>query len=258
MKLNLSLYFIDLITYSIIMSGEKEKMRAYKREYARKRRQEDPEYLKKCRENSRRYHYKNKDARLAASRDWKVNNNSSQKEYRKLFYQRNKDAEKVNNQIWIKNNLEKYKKIKSESDKKWRENNSEKLKLRRSTKEYKEKRNARARERHKNDIQYAIDKRLRNLLNQAIRLYSGTKQCSVDKLIGCSIQDLKNYLESLFKDGMNWNNKHLWHIDHILPCSSFDLTNIVEQQKCFHYTNLQPLWAKENLMKSNKIKKQGS
>jgi hypothetical protein len=44
-----------------------------------------------------------------------------------------------------------------------------------------------------------------------------------------------------------------WHVDHIVPCSAFDLTNIEEQKKCFHYTNLQPLWAKDNLSKGNKF-----
>lgn len=73
--------------------------------------------------------------------------------------------------------------------------------------------------------------------------------------IGCSIDFLKKYLESKFQPGMNWQNhsKTGWHIDHIIPCSSFDLTIPEEQKKCFHYTNLQPLWAKDNLSKGNKI-----
>ena len=71
------------------------------------------------------------------------------------------------------------------------------------------------------------------------------------KLIGCSIESLKNYLEKQFKKDMTWHNHGLygWHIDHIRPCISFDLIKKSEQKKCFHYTNLQPLWAKENLSK---------
>lgn len=72
-------------------------------------------------------------------------------------------------------------------------------------------------------------------------------------LIGCSPIQLKRYLESLFTDKMDWNNYGKWHIDHIIPCSFYDLTSIAEQHRCFHYTNLQPLWAKDNLQKGNKV-----
>jgi hypothetical protein len=74
------------------------------------------------------------------------------------------------------------------------------------------------------------------------------------KLLGCSVAFLKKYLEKYFKSGMSWSNYGRWHIDHIRPCASFDLSRPSEQRKCFHYTNLQPLWAKENLSKGSKIK----
>lgn len=72
------------------------------------------------------------------------------------------------------------------------------------------------------------------------------------RLTGCSIQDLKHYLELQFQPGMTWDNYglHGWHIDHIKPCASFDLTDPEQQKECFYFTNLQPLWAKENRMKS--------
>ncbi len=65
----------------------------------------------------------------------------------------------------------------------------------------------------------------------------------------------REHLEKQFKEGMTWENHGLygWHIDHIIPCASFDLTDLEQQKKCFHYTNLQPLWAKENLIKGVKI-----
>ena len=71
--------------------------------------------------------------------------------------------------------------------------------------------------------------------------------------MGCTIKELKQHLESKFVDGMTWDNRSEWHIDHKIPCSSFDLSKKEEQQKCFHYNNLQPLWAIDNLKKSNKI-----
>jgi len=71
------------------------------------------------------------------------------------------------------------------------------------------------------------------------------------ELIGCSIDELKEHLESGFTDGMSWDNYGDWHVDHIVPCKSFDLSNPREQKKCFHYKNLQPLWAFDNRSKKD-------
>jgi hypothetical protein len=75
------------------------------------------------------------------------------------------------------------------------------------------------------------------------------------KLTDCTMQFLRQYLESKFKSGMTWKNHGVygWHIDHIIPISSFDLTKEEDQRKCFHYTNLQPLWAEDNMKKGNKL-----
>ena len=72
------------------------------------------------------------------------------------------------------------------------------------------------------------------------------------KLVGCSIEQLKVHLENKFKKGMTWKNYGKWHIDHIKLCASFNLSKPSEQQKCFHYINLRPLWAKENLQRNKK------
>lgn len=79
------------------------------------------------------------------------------------------------------------------------------------------------------------------------------KSGSAVRDLGCSVDFLKTYLESLFQSGMSWDNWTLngWHIDHISPLSSFNLSNRDELLKACHYTNLQPLWAKDNLAKSN-------
>jgi hypothetical protein len=101
-------------------------------------------------------------------------------------------------------------------------------------------------------IECKILDNLRKRINNAIK--NNYKSIFTMQLIGCSIDQLKKYLELKFKSGMNWNNygKYGWHIDHIRPCASFDLTKSSEQKRCFHYTNLQPLWAKENLSKGRK------
>jgi hypothetical protein len=76
------------------------------------------------------------------------------------------------------------------------------------------------------------------------------------ELLGCSLEEARNYIQSKFKEGMTWENYGLygWHIDHIIPCASFDLKDPEQQKKCFNYTNLQPLWWHENLSKGANIK----
>lgn len=76
-------------------------------------------------------------------------------------------------------------------------------------------------------------------------------QATMD-LVGVSRDDLMKHLESMFLEGMNWENYGEWHIDHIRPCSSFDLSDPKQQKICFHYTNLQPMWAEDNLRKAKK------
>ena len=135
--------------------------------------------------------------------------------------------------------------------------------LSKKNKEYraknKDKRNQRDRERRKNDLNFKIKVNLRNRMCKVLK---GTnKSASTEELLGCSTQEFKNYLKSLWQEGMSWDNygnpngdhSNCWHIDHILPCDSFDLTDPEQQKQCFHYTNLQPLWGLDNLKKSNKI-----
>lgn len=100
-----------------------------------------------------------------------------------------------------------------------------------------------------NDSQFKISKNLRTRINNALN--GKIKSASTLELLGCSIEFLKIHLEKQFKYGMSWTNhtKNGWHIDHIKPCASFDLTLLDQQKACFHYSNLQPLWAKENLSK---------
>ena len=72
------------------------------------------------------------------------------------------------------------------------------------------------------------------------------------ELIGCTAAEFKAHLESKFQDGMTWDNYGEWHVDHIKPCSLFQLELDSEQRACFNYLNTQPLWATENLSKGAK------
>lgn len=103
------------------------------------------------------------------------------------------------------------------------------------------------------DPEFKLLKTLRSRLGTALKTKNAVKSIKTLDLTGCSTSFLMKYLEEKFKEGMSWSNHGEWHIDHIIPCSSFNLLDKKEQEKCFHYTNLQPLWASENLSKSNKI-----
>ncbi len=178
-----------------------------------------------------------------------------QRENCRLWYHNNSDKKKEQNRLWQRNHPEKVKKnahlwskkhptkIK-ESNRLWKENNPEKV-------------NAIMRIYRKNKRRTNLAFKL--MCNLRGRLYNALshnlKSASTIELLGCEVSFLKQHLESKFKPGMTWENHgvHGWHIDHIRPCASFDLSKPDEQQKCFHYTNLQPLWAEDNRNKSDKL-----
>ena len=126
--------------------------------------------------------------------------------------------------------------------KRWRAKNKEKIL------DYKRKYE---KTRKSKDVGYRMLCNIRNRIGLAIK--SNSKTSPTKKLLGCTISQLKNHLEARFTENMDWNNYGVkgWHIDHIRPCSSFDLSSPEEQKKCFHYTNLQPLWHTDNLLKSD-------
>jgi len=164
--------------------------------------------------------------------------------YAKEYYQKNKDK--------IKNKTAAYRKNKPEYMKQYRRDNHDKITVskRKWIDKNRDKLNKRERERRKTDIEYKIKKNLRRRVNQVIT--KGTKSDSTLKLLGCNLLELTKHLEKQFTKGMSWQNYGTWHIDHIKPCASFDLTQESEQKKCFHYSNLQPLWAEDNLRKGDR------
>lgn len=93
------------------------------------------------------------------------------------------------------------------------------------------------------------------LRSRCSKFLVGVKSARTMQLVGCSVGFLKNHLEEQFKPGMTWENMGEWHIDHIVPLSWFNglLHNPEYQRIAFHWTNLQPLWAKENLKKHNRF-----
>jgi len=105
------------------------------------------------------------------------------------------------------------------------------------------------RKRRKN-IEYRILKNYRKRVWDALK--GNCKSSGTKELVGCSIEFLLLHLRSLFTDGMTMDNYGEWHVDHRIPCASFDMADQADIKKCFHYSNLQPLWAKDNMSKGKK------
>jgi hypothetical protein len=112
--------------------------------------------------------------------------------------------------------------------------------------------NARRNERKANEPQFKLSVSLRGRLRLAVK--NGSRVGSAVRDLGCSIPELKAYLESLFEPGMSWGNwtSDGWHIDHIIPLAAFDLTDPWQLKQACHYTNLRPMWATENMRKGAK------
>jgi hypothetical protein len=106
--------------------------------------------------------------------------------------------------------------------------------------------------RSKTHPEFNLKKNLRSRIHTVLKYKKATKIDTTMRLVGCSLEYLIAYLEGKFTYGMTWENYGKWHVDHIRPCASFDLTDPEQQKQCFHYTNLQPLWAKDNLSKGDR------
>lgn len=112
-----------------------------------------------------------------------------------------------------------------------------------------EKYHSKIRKRRAEDPQFVMMCRLRCRLSDALRVVNSTKSATTIQLLGCTPDFLMKHIESLFSKGMTWDNRKLWHLDHIRPLVQFDLLDPAQQRECFHYTNLRPIWWFENLEK---------
>ena len=190
--------------------------------------------LETFRKNRREDYHKNKEKIL---------------KYEKI--RRNKNIERARQiaRIWRNENKDKIKKSRIKNREKdkitakiWRENNRDKLNE--IAKNW-------DRNKKKTDLNYRLKCILRSRISKFFKRVKKSKKTI--ELIGCDYETVRLHIEKQLKEGMTWDNHGEWHIDHIIPCASFDLTDPEQQKKCFNYTNLQPLWAKENLSKGAKI-----
>ena len=157
------------------------------------------------------------------------------------------------NPEWVYNRHKKYRENNPEKvldfKKNWLDKNPEKRKEYREN--YKPRKQERRKERSDNDPVFNLVNRMRSRLRKYLITHNITKKNKTFNIVGCSPQFLKEHLEKRFVDGMSWDNRSEWHIDHIIPLSSAKTEE--ELYNLCHYTNLQPLWAEDNLKKSNKI-----
>ncbi len=182
---------------------------------------------KKCESEYHKKRYiKNKKSILHRAKNYRDKNKEKRKQSNQKYYNKNKRKISKQSKRWKKNNKEKV-----------LENQYNYVKKRRQT-----------------DIRFKIEGNLRSRLTLALR--GKDKALSTMFLIGCEIDYLMFHIQSKYKPSMSWDNygygKSKWVIDHIIPCSKFDLSKSEEQLKCFNYKNLQPLWFQENINKGNK------
>jgi len=191
---------------------------------------------KECRKiESKIYRESNPERIKETAKNW-YNRNPN---YNKEYYLNNFEKLNEKNKQWYKLNTEKH----VENSKKWNENNKEKMN------EYYNNRIKIIRKKDPiNNLKFNVRTRIYNIL----RIKNIKKDKKTFDIVGCSPQFLKEYIENQFTEGMSWNKigKEI-HIDHIIPLSSAKTEE--EIYELCHYTNLQPLWAKDNLKKSNKI-----
>jgi len=189
--------------------------------------------------------------------------------YKRVYERIHKEKIRIQKKEWDKTYYLKHKKEHNKKSKEYREKHREEMLFylrdyskthRKEAREYYQKNKDRI---NRNRRKYLKRKKsenpslkillaLRNRIRAALRY--NVKSESTKELLGCSLEFLKLWLELQFEDGMTWKNygKRGWVIDHIKPCVSFDLRQASEQRKCFHYTNLQPLWELANLQKATK------
>lgn len=200
-------------------------------------------YRSQCKVCDKEYKIKNRNIILLQSKLYDIKNKDHKKELAKIHREKNIEKFRLKSKHYNELNRE-YTKV-------WREKNKEHLKEYRQI--HKKRFQNKEIERMRIDPLFKLRKNLRIRLYHALK--SNLKNGSAVKDLGCSLEELKQHLESKFQPGMTWENYNFygWHIDHIVPLILFDLTNREQLLKACHYTNLQPLWASDNLKKGSKI-----
>lgn len=203
---------------------------------------ENPEVLVK----KKKYREENQEKIKSYSKKWREENSEHIKNYSKEYKSKNSESIKEYQSkymegyysVYYEENKEKI----SEKHRKYRNENREK---------YNETQRKILKNRRDNDPLYKLRKNLSSLISHSIKRNGYTKKSKAFEILGCDFESFRIFIESKFVEGMNWNNYGEWHLDHIFPVSlALDEAHMIELN---HYTNFQPLWARDNISKSNKI-----
>lgn len=192
-----------------------------------------------CKECIHEKYLKTRDKCIERAKKHAVKHKESRKQYMEKYYKDNLQDKK----IYDKQRREKLKKDFKQYDSIYYQKNKQRI-------------NERITNKKKTNNEFLCACRLRSYLSFTLKKAHAFKSEHTVTLLGCSFKQFVKHIESQFTQGMSWDNygktDSNWSLDHICPCAAFDLTDFNEQKKCFHYTNLQPLWNIDNWSKNSK------
>lgn len=232
----------------------KEHRKEINRKYVMEHQEQIRAYKKKLAEEHKSEEYKTK--RNSKNREKYQENLEENRKKGREYYESHKEAYRVSNEKYKSTHKEQLKESGSKYGKEYWALHREELieKHKKYMQDNKEVLNVQANEHKKlkrqNDPLYKISCYMRSRLSASL---SGAKEHKhTEEIIGCSFSECRDYIATLFTEGMSWGNYGIngWHVDHILPTYYFDLTNDIHQKVGYNYRNLQPLWEKDNLQKN--------
>ena len=227
-----SVHFMSEVWPEYLLALRRYRRRRNKRKWRR----DNPEAIADYR---RKYRRDNPEAVAASKRKWRKNHAVAIASHNRKYRQKNATLISAKKKAYKKRNAASI----SQRDSDYKRANRPQI-------------NANKRRRIQTDVNFRLAANLRTRVYHAM---SGrSKSASTMQLLGCTLEQCNAHLEAQFRDGMSWANRSEWHVDHIRPCASFDLSKPSQQRACFHYSNLQPLWAHENLSKGSKYLPNGS
>jgi hypothetical protein len=235
-----------------------EKKKQYDKQYRLNNKEKMKQYRLDNKEKKKQYCLDNKEK----IKQYRLDNKEKIKQYRldnkekmKQYYLDNKEKLKQYDKQYRLDNKEKRKQYRLDNKEKLNQytkqyylDNREKFKQYRL--DNSERRRKYQNERKKRDPNFKLMSVIRTRILNVLK--GRYKSKSTLELLGGSVEEVWNHIESKFQPGMTKENHGLWHFDHHRPCASFDLTDLEQQAKCFHYTNLKPMWAIDNLKKGAK------